>query len=138
MGSKALSEYFGALQRLKQGEPERIKKGSLINKDNVAREAGRARGSIRNRPGFESLLEAIENAQKQSSRRRSSLTEKERIKSLNEKMQRLKDENNRVKARYMSLLYLNFEMAKKLRNAGIDVPQLGTVMDIKIEDEVKF
>jgi hypothetical protein len=38
----------------------------------------------------------------------------------------------------MSLLYLNFEMAKKLRNAGIDVPPLGPVMDIKIEDEVKF
>ena len=99
---------------------------------------GRARGSIRNRPGFESLLEAIENAQKQSSRRRSSLTEKERIESLNKKIQSLKNENNRVKARYMSLLYLNFEMAKKLRNAGIDVPQLGPVMDLKIEDEVKF
>lgn len=138
MGSRALSEYYDALQRLQQGKPERVEKGSPINKDNVAREAGRARGSIRNRSGFEPLIEAIENAQKQSSRRRSSLSERERIDRLNENIQRLTEENNRLKARYMSLLYLNLEMSKKLSAAGVDVPQLGPVVDLKIEDQVDF
>lgn len=138
MGSRALSEYYDALQRLQQGKPERVQKGSPINKDNVAREAGRARGSIRNRPGFEPLIAAIDNAQKQSSKRRSSLSERERIDRLNENIKRLAEENNRLKARYMSLLYLNLEMSKKLSAAGVDVPQFGPVVDLKIEDQVDF
>ncbi len=138
MRSKALTQYFDALQRLQQGKPERIEKGSPINKDNVAREAGRARGSIRNRPGFEDLLDAIESSQKQRSRRRSSLNEKERIHRLNEKIDRLEQENNRLKSRYMSLLYLNLEMSKKLRAAGVDTPTLGPVVDLEIDDRVDF
>lgn len=138
MRSKALIEYFDALQRLQQGKPERIEKGSPINKDNVAKEAGRARGSIRDRPGFEDLLTAIETAQKQQPRRRSSLNEKERIHRLNEKLYRLEQENNRLKSRYMSLLYLNLEMAKKLHAAGIDTPTLGRVVDLEIEDHVDY
>ena len=138
MGSKALSEYFAALNRLEQGKPERISKGSAINKDNVAREAGRARGSIRNRPGFQSLIEAIEAAQKNFSKRRSIPDDKDRIERLKENIENLKKENNVVKARYMSLLYLNYEMAKKLRSAGVEVPQLGPVVDFEIEDNVDF
>lgn len=136
MRSKALTDYFDALQRLQQGKTERIEKGSPINKDNVAKEAGRARGSIRDRPGFEDLLTAIESAQKQRSRRRSALNERERIHRLNEKIDRLEHENNILKSRYMSLLYLNLEMSKKLRDAGIDIPTLGRVVDLEIDDRV--
>ena len=56
--SATVKEYFAALERLKQNKPQVIEKGSPINKDTVALEAGRKRGSIRNRPGFEPLLEA--------------------------------------------------------------------------------
>jgi len=134
MGSRALSEYFNALQRLQQGKPERVEKGSPINKDNVAREAGRARGSIRNRPGFEKLITAIEDAQKKKSKRRSMLSGNERVHRLNEKLDKLVQENNRLKSRYMSLLYLNLEMAKKLRAAGVDSPTLGPVVNLEIDD----
>jgi len=60
--SATVKEYFAALERLKQNKPQVIEKGSPINKDTVALEAGRKRGSIRNRPGFEPLLEAIDQA----------------------------------------------------------------------------
>lgn len=57
--SSTVKEYLQALERLKKNKPERLTKGSPINKDTVALEAGRKRGSIRNRPGFEALIEEI-------------------------------------------------------------------------------
>ena len=51
---KAIDEYRAALKSL-------IKKGSKINKDTVALEAGRKRGSIKkSRSGFSQLIREIE------------------------------------------------------------------------------
>ena len=59
--SEALTEYFQALERLKNGRPTRIAKGGRINNDNVALEAGRKKGSIKkSRPVFKDLIEAID------------------------------------------------------------------------------
>jgi ribosomal protein S10 len=44
---KSIEEYFLALERIKNNKPIRIQKGSRINKDTVALEAGRERGSIK-------------------------------------------------------------------------------------------
>ena len=49
----ALNEYYAALGRLKANRPTTLPKGSAINNDTMALEAGRKRGSIE-------LVEAIE------------------------------------------------------------------------------
>ncbi|MCG7602069.1 hypothetical protein MHM84_20205 [Halomonas sp. McH1-25] len=43
----AVDNYLAALQRLIEGRPKNVPKGSAINKDTVALEAGRKRGSIK-------------------------------------------------------------------------------------------
>ena len=62
----ANKEYWQALERLKQGNPIRVPKYSQINKDTVALEAGRKRGSIKkSRDSFTELIKAIEQCQEQ-------------------------------------------------------------------------
>ena len=59
----ALENYIAALQRLIAGKPQNVPKGSAINKDTVALEAGRKRGSIKkSRAGNAELIAAIEAA----------------------------------------------------------------------------
>ena len=63
--SKALADYFEALDRLKSNKPINIPKDSKINNDNVALEAGRKKGSIKkSRESFSLLIEAINKASK--------------------------------------------------------------------------
>jgi uncharacterized Ntn-hydrolase superfamily protein len=63
--SKALNDYFEALDRLKVNKPINIPKDSKINNDNVALEAGRKKGSIKkSRESFAILIEAINEASK--------------------------------------------------------------------------
>lgn len=58
-----LDEYFSALNRLKNNSSARVAKGSRINKDTVAIEAGRARGSIKkSRDMFTELIYEIDKA----------------------------------------------------------------------------
>lgn len=58
-----LEEYHEALERLKRGQPKKVAKGSRINNDTVAQEAGRGKGSIKkSRPLFSELIEAIKAA----------------------------------------------------------------------------
>lgn len=58
-----LKEYHEALGRLKKGLPKKVAKGSRINNDTVAQEAGRRKGSIKkSRPVFAELIEAIKAA----------------------------------------------------------------------------
>lgn len=57
-----MKEYWDALSRLQKGTPIRVPKNSLINKDTVALEAGRKRGSIKkSRDSFSEIIAAIEN-----------------------------------------------------------------------------
>ena len=135
MPGQAVSAYFSALERLKQNKPERIPKESPINKDTVAKEAGRARGSLRSRPGFERLLSAIEEAQSASPKRRGTLNDKERIEKARSAIDSLKVEHEKLKARYMSLLFLNYEMARKLRDAGIESPKFGFAVELQIDEK---
>lgn len=60
---KSLTEYYDALKRLINNDPVRVLKGSRINKDSVALEAGKTRGSIKkSRDTFLKLIEEIEKA----------------------------------------------------------------------------
>ena len=57
----AINEYWEALARLKDDKPIRIAKRGKINKDAVALEAGRKRGSIKkSRQTFIDLIAAID------------------------------------------------------------------------------
>jgi ribulose kinase len=61
--NKTLEEYYEALNRLIDNNPVNVPKNSKINKDTVALEAGRKRGSIKkSREVFLDLIEAIEKA----------------------------------------------------------------------------
>lgn len=58
-----IKDYWDALERLKAGCPSRVPQGSAINKDTVALEAGRKRGTIkRSRSSFRELIVAIDSA----------------------------------------------------------------------------
>ena len=61
----ALNEYYAALERLKANKPTILPKGSAINNDTVALEAGRKRGSIK-KSRHVVLIEAIELAAEQA------------------------------------------------------------------------
>ncbi|MBT5229739.1 MAG: hypothetical protein HOM11_05625 [Methylococcales bacterium] len=62
-----INEYFSALKRLEANTPVRLPKGSPINKDTVALEAGRKRGSIKkSRSSFTELIAAIDKASQDS------------------------------------------------------------------------
>lgn len=59
----AIDEYWEALDRLINNAPLRLPKGTPINNDSVALEAGRSRGSIKkSRNTFSALIEAIKSA----------------------------------------------------------------------------
>ena len=61
----AHNEYDAALERLKANKPTILPKGSAINNDTVALEAGRKRGSIK-RSRHAALVQAIELAAQQA------------------------------------------------------------------------
>ena len=62
-----LQEYIDALDRLKSNNTTNVPKGSKINNNTVALEAGRKRGSIKkSREIFAELIEAINNASQES------------------------------------------------------------------------
>ncbi|WOD10661.1 hypothetical protein RPW65_16660 [Pseudomonas sp. NyZ704] len=129
-----VKEYFAALERLKQNKPDRIEKGSQINKDTVALEAGRKRGSIRSRPGFETLIAAIKTASSEPS----TVGTKRRIQEnprQTAQIEMLKRDLDIARSRYMSLLFLNAEMAKTIRKLGGEVPQIGGVSVINIDPD---
>lgn len=83
----AVNEYWEALARLKDDKPIRIAKGSIINKDAVALEAGRKRGSIKkSRQTYADLIAAIDLAALESMQKEPDLLvklEKERSQKSN-------------------------------------------------------
>jgi hypothetical protein len=55
-----LQDYWDALERIRQGKSSRVPKGSAINNDSVALEAGRNRGAIKkSRKSHKALIDAI-------------------------------------------------------------------------------
>ncbi len=130
--TSTVKEYLDALERLKKNAPVRVPKGSPINKDQVALEAGRKRGTIRNRPGFEQLIAEIESATRELS---VPIKKKRTQKNPNQsaEIEQLKRDLDVARSRYMSLLYLNAEMAKVIRKLGGEVPQYGVVTDLQVD-----
>ena len=111
--SKVLSEYFQALERLKNGRSIRVSKGTRINKDTVALEAGRGKGSIKkSRPVFKDLIGAIDSAAAEQS-----IPERQnarRIEKARNEAQSYREKWEQALCRELSLLQEVYALKKEL------------------------
>ncbi|SDT96131.1 hypothetical protein [Geopseudomonas guangdongensis] len=97
----AVDNYRAALRRLIEGKPKSVPKGSAINKDTVALEAGRKRGSIKkSRAEHAELIAEIEAAAAAVQQESSRLSASEDAKKQRALKQAAKDQLNVFKAEY--------------------------------------
>jgi len=110
--SDALKVYFEALERLKRGHPTIVLKGSKINNDTVALEAGRGKGSIKkSRDVFANLIISIDEAEAEQSKPNNEQTV--RLSKEKNTSDQLRIELEAAFAREMSLLLELYESKKK-------------------------
>ena len=114
----ALNDYYAALERLKANKPEVLPKGSAINNDTVAMEAGRKRGSIK-KSRHAALIEAIELAEQQAGQNVLSPAQrieqaKTKTKAVKSDYEQLKEDYEKLLKKFNSLLLENFELKKRI------------------------
>lgn len=114
----ALNEYYAALERLKANKPTTLPKGSAINNDTVALEAGRKRGSIK-KSRHTALVEVIELAAQQAGQNILSPTQrieqaKNRTKAAKSNYEQLQEDYEKLLEKVNSLLLENFELRRKV------------------------
>lgn len=114
----ALNEYYAALERLKANKPTILAKGSAINNDTVALEAGRKRGSIK-KSRYAALVEAIELAAQEAGQNALSPTQqvekaKSKTKAVKTDFEQLSDDYEKLLQKCNSLLLENFELRQKI------------------------
>ena len=113
----ALNEYYAALERLKANKPMVLPKGSAINNDTVALEAGRKRGSIK-KSRHAALIEVIEQAAQQVGQNVLSPTQqveqaKSKTKAIKSDYEQLKEDYEILLEKCHSLILENFELKQK-------------------------
>ena len=113
----ALNEYYAALERLKANKPTILTKGSAINNDTVALEAGRKRGSIK-KSRHAALIEAIEQASEQVGQNVLSPAQrieqaKTKTKAVKSAYEQLEEDYEKLLEKINSLLLENFELKQK-------------------------
>ena len=114
----AQNEYDAALERLKANKPTILPKGSAINNDTVALEAGRKRGSIK-KSRHAALVQAIELAAQQAGQNVLSPTQqieqaKSRTKAVKSDYEQLQEDYEILLEKCTSLLMENFELRQKM------------------------
>ncbi|MEK5750648.1 hypothetical protein V3519_01145 [Acinetobacter variabilis] len=114
----ALNDYYAALERLKANKPIVLPKGSAINNDTVAMEAGRKRGSIK-KSRHAVLVEAIEQAAQAAGQNVLSPTQqieqaKSRTKAVKTDYEQLEEDYEILLGKCNSLLMENFELRQKV------------------------
>ncbi len=114
----ALNDYYAALERLKANKPTILPKGSAINNDTVALEAGRKRGSIK-KSRHAALIEAIEQAaqavgQNVLSPAQQVVKAKIKTKAVKSDYEQLQEDYEKLLEKCTSLLVENFELRQKL------------------------
>ena len=114
----ALDEYYAALARLKFNKPTILPKGSAINNDTVALEAGRKRGSIKKSRHI-ALVAAIELAAQELGQNVISPAQqveqaKNKTKAVKSDYEQLKEDYEKLLEKANSLLLENFELRQKL------------------------
>lgn len=112
-----LNDYYAALERLKANKPIVLPKGSAINNDTVAMEAGRKRGSIK-KSRHAALIEAIERAAQTAGQNALSPTQqvekvKSKTKAVKTDFEQLRDDYEKLLEKCNSLLLENFELKQK-------------------------
>jgi len=113
--NKTLEEYYEALHRLINNNPVNVSKDAKINKDTVALEAGRKRGSIKkSREVFLELIEAIEKASENKSK--STSQHIEQITKLKDKMNNFKHLYEEALNRELMYIERINELEKVLKN----------------------
>ncbi len=110
----AIDDYYAALERLKANKPNVLVKGSAINNDTVAMEAGRKRGSIK-KSRHAALIEAIEQAAQVAGQNIPSPTQqiekaKSKTKAVKSDYEQLKEDYEKLLEKCNSLLLENFEL----------------------------
>ena len=113
----ALNEYYAALERLKANKPIILPKGSAINNDTVALEAGRKRGSIK-KSRHAALIEEIGLAAQQVGQNVLSPTQrieqaKTKTKAVKSAYEQLEEDYEKLLEKCNSLLLENFELRQK-------------------------
>src|SRR5690606_7868995 len=113
----ALNEYHAALERLKANKPTILPKGSAINNDTVALEAGRKRGSIK-KSRHAALVQAIEQAAQEAGQNVLSPTQqieqaKTKTKAVKSAYEQLREDYEKLLEKCSSLLLENFELKQK-------------------------
>ena len=112
-----LNDYYAALERLKANKPIVLPKGSAINNDTVAMEAGRKRGSIK-KSRHAALIEAIEQAAQAAGQNVLSPAQqieqaKTKTKAVKSDYEQLKEDYEKLLEKCNSLLLENFELKQK-------------------------
>ena len=108
-----LAEYFDALERLKNGRPKLIPKGTKITNDSVSLEAGRKKGSIKkSRPLYNELIIAIDAAAEAQAKPKNEQVE--RLAKIRLTAADLREQLEDALARELSLLSELYETKKKL------------------------
>lgn len=121
----ALNDYFTALERLKANQPNILPKGSAINNDTVALEAGRKRGSIK-KSRHAVLVAAIELAAKEAGQHE--ITPLQRVERAKNKTKAVKSDYEQLRQDYEKTLEVNnalllevFELRRKVRGLTSEV-----------------
>lgn len=114
----ALNDYYAALERLKANKSIILPKGSAINNDTVAMEAGRKRGSIKKSRHI-ALVETIELAALEAGLNVLSPAQqieqaKSKTKAVKSDYEQLKEDYEKLLGKCNSLLLENFELRQKL------------------------
>jgi uncharacterized membrane protein YccC len=113
MTNQPLAEYFQALERLKNGHPRFVDKGTKITNDAVSLEAGRKKGSIKkSRELFRDLIEAIDAAAVEQARPQQEHAA--RLNKVKQTVESLREQLDNALARELSLLAELYETKKKL------------------------
>lgn len=108
-----LQDYFAALERLKNGVPIVVSKGTKITNDSVAQEAGRGKGSIKkSRPVFQDLIGAISQTSANQSKPQTDI--KEKLVSAKSSAKEYRVLWEEALAREASLLFELYEVKKTL------------------------
>jgi len=113
----ALNDYYAALERLKANKPTILPKGSAINNDTVALEAGRKRGSIK-KSRYAALVEAIDLAAQEAGQNVFSPAQqieqaKSKTKAVKSAYEQLREDYEKLLEKVNSLLVENFELKQK-------------------------
>lgn len=113
----ALNDYYAALERLKANKPTILPKGSAINNDTVALEAGRKRGSIK-KSRHTGLVQVIELAAQEAGQNVLSPTQqieqaKSKTKAVKSAYEQLREDYEKLLEKVNSLLVENFELKQK-------------------------